>query len=83
MCGLLLLINAGFMRSPFPVLCRVLAAVDGVDPVQLFLRVPPPSGQAEDPAAAEAEGDQPDRLQRGLQLPFLNAGPQYVHLLSC
>lgn len=57
--------------------CRVLAAVHAGHPVQLLLRVPPPLGQAEDPAAAEAAGDQPDRLQRGLQLPHLHAGPKY------
>lgn len=59
-----------------PVLCRVLAAVDDADPLQLFLRLPPPPSKAEDPTAAETEGDQSDRLQRSLQLPVLNAGPQ-------
>lgn len=65
----------------FPPL-RVLAAVDCPDPLQLFLRLPPPPGQAEDPAAAEAARDQPDRLQWSLQLPVLNAGPQYVGRLE-
>ena len=57
--------------------CRVLAAVDRGDPVQLFLCVPPPLGQAEAPAPAETERNQPDRLQRRLQLPHLHAGPKY------
>lgn len=56
--------------------------MDRPDPLQLFLRLPPSPGQAADPAAAAAERDQPDRLQRGLQLSILNAGPQYVHLDS-
>lgn len=55
---------------------RVLAAVDRPDPLQLFLRLSPSPGQTADPAAAAAERDQPDRLQRGLQLPVLHAGPQ-------
>lgn len=45
---------------------RVLAAVDGADPFQLFLLLLLPLGQVEEPAAAEAAGDQSDRLQRGL-----------------
>lgn len=67
------------MLGSFPVFCRVLAAVDSADPLQLFLRLPSPPGQAEDPTAAETEGDQSDRLQWGLQLSILNAGPQYVY----
>lgn len=55
---------------------RVLAAVDRPDPLQLFLRLPPPPGQTEDPAAAEAARDQPDRLQRSLPVPILNTGPR-------
>lgn len=50
------------MLGLFPALCRVLAAVDDADSVQLFLCLPPPPGQAEDPTAAETEGDQSDRL---------------------
>lgn len=67
--------NAGILISCFSFL-RVLAAVDRADPLQLFLRLSPPSGQTAHPAAAAAERDQPDRLQRGLQLPILHAGPQ-------
>lgn len=62
----------------FPVFYRVLALVDGADPLQLFLCLPPPPGQAENSTAAEAERNQSYRLQRRLQLPFINAGPQYV-----
>lgn len=62
----------------FPVFYRVLALVDGADPLQLFLCLPPPPGQAENSTAAEAKRNQSDRLQRRLQLPFINAGPQYV-----
>lgn len=54
------------MLGMFPASCRVLAAVDRADPLQLFLCLPPPPGQAEDPTAAETEGDQPDCLQRSL-----------------
>lgn len=39
------------------VFCRVLAAVDDADPLQLFLCLSPQTGQAADPAAAETEGD--------------------------
>lgn len=59
-------------------LCRVLDVVDAADHLLLLLRFPPPPHQAEDAAGAEAEGDQSDRLQRGLHLPILHAGPQYV-----
>lgn len=59
-------------------LCRVLDAVDAADHLLLLLRFPPPPHQAEDTAGAETEGDQSDRLQRGLHLPILHAGPQYV-----
>lgn len=69
-------------------LCRVLDAVDAADHLLLLLRFPPPPHQAEDTAGAETEGDQPDRLQRGLHLPILHAGPQYVssnslHVRGC
>lgn len=59
---------------------RVLVVVDAADPLQLFLCVPSPTSQAEHPAAAEAERNKSDRLQRSLQPPFLHAGPQCVHL---
>lgn len=59
-------------------LYRVLDAVDVADHLLLFLRFPPPPDQAEDAAGAETEGDQSDRLQRGLHLPVLYVGPQYV-----
>lgn len=59
-------------------LCRVLDAVDAADHLLLLLRFPPPPHQAEDTAGAETAGDQSDRLQRGLHLPILHAGPQYV-----
>lgn len=65
----------------FPVFYRVLALVDGADPLQLFLCLPPPPGQAENSTAAEAERNQSDRLQRRLQLSFINAGPQYVRFI--
>lgn len=59
-------------------LFRVLDAVDVADHLLLFMRFPPPPDQAEDTAGAETEGDQSDRLQRGLHLPILYVGPQYV-----
>lgn len=58
--------------------CRVLDAVDAADHLLLRLCFPSPPHQAEDAAGAETEGDQPDRLQRGLHIPILHAGPQYV-----
>lgn len=58
---------------------RVLAPVECADPLQLFLCLPPPPGQAEDTTAAETERDQSDCLQWGLQLSIVNAGPQYVY----
>lgn len=69
----------GSSRIHFLFFRRVLAPVDCADPLQLFLCLPPPPGQAEDTAAAKTERDQSDRLQRGLQLSIVNAGPQYVY----
>ncbi len=39
-----IMMNVGVMLGSFPVFCRVLAAVDGADPLQLFLCLPPPPG---------------------------------------
>lgn len=59
------------------VVFRVLAALDGPDPLQLLLCLPSPSSQAQSAAAAAAAArDQLAGPPGGQLLPLFHAGPQ-------